>query len=229
MAGFLDPFAASIEAEYTRYINDDILGKILFKNFALNVLDVEKESVEIALSRHGDLGTHKDPADAKIRFEKRSYVVETKISRWQVQKRNKINPIPRWSFSGLKHSKIGTERGKYDLVFAAGIDAPGLEDSLGYWRHFDSLKKSSKIEGRNFGLAKWPHERDFLNQCGFYILPRQFVFTHCSNSPYITIRAIPERLDYEFFAWGYDISRLRKVWGHALEVVNSQSATDSQI
>src|SRR5207244_270736 len=107
-------YAVSIKAEYTRYLDADLLGKILFKNFCLNVLGVKEESVKIALSRHGDLGTHKDPSDAEIRFENHSYVVETKISRWQIQKRNRINPIPRWSFSGLKHSRIGTERGKYD-------------------------------------------------------------------------------------------------------------------
>ena len=38
MSGFLDEFAFSIEAEYARYINPDSLGKILFKNFAVNIL-----------------------------------------------------------------------------------------------------------------------------------------------------------------------------------------------
>jgi hypothetical protein len=144
--------------------------------------------------------------------------------------RNKINPIPRWSFSGLKHSaNKRTKRGNYDLVFAVGIDAPGLEDSVGYWRHFGSLKKAAKSEGRDFGLSSWPHEREFLNHCGIYILPRQFILTNCTNSPCITIRHIPKRHDYEFFSWGYDIPRLRKVWLHAIEVVNSQPVMDSQV
>jgi len=223
MPGFLDPFAPSIEAEYnTRYLNDDILGKILFKNFALNALEVEAASVDIDLSRHGDLGTHKDSADAKIRFQKHSYIVETKISRWCVQKRNKINPIPRWAFSGLKHSaNKRTARDNYDLVFAAGINAPGLEDPRGYWTHFDLLKKAAKKEGRDFGLSAWPHEPEFLNHCGLFILPRQFIFSpHCANSPYITIQAISEKYD-EFFAWGNDISRLRKVWQHAIRIARS--------
>jgi hypothetical protein len=146
-----------------------------------------------------------------------------------VQKRNKINPIPRWAFSGLKHSANNrTERGKYDLVFAVGINAPGLEESREYWRHFDSLKKTAKKEGREFGLDAWPHERKFLNHCGLFILPRQFVFSpHCANSPYITIQAISAKYE-EFFAWGYDIPRLRKVWHHAIEVANSQPAIDLQ-
>jgi hypothetical protein len=129
----------------------------------------------------------------------------------------------------LKHSanKL-TERGKYDFVFAVGINAPGLEDSLGYWRHYDSLKKAAKKEGCDFGLSAWPHESKFLHHCGIYILPRHFVFAHCRNTPYITIRTIPERHDYEFFGWGHDIPRLRSVWYHAIQVVNSQATSDSR-
>ena len=147
-----------------------------------------------------------------------------------MQKRNKINPIPRWAFSGLKHSnsKRRTERRNYDLIFAAGINAPGLEDTFGYWRHFDSLRKAAKKEGREFGLSAWPHKREFLNHCGIYILPRQFVFKHCRDEQYITVRAIEKRLDYEFFGWGYDIQRLRQVWHHAIQVLNSRPVIDSQ-
>jgi hypothetical protein len=47
------------------------------------------------------------------------------------------------------------------------------------------------------------------------------------NSPYITIQAISLKYD-EFFAWGYDVPRLQKVWHHAIEVVNSQPLSDSQ-
>jgi len=226
MQGILDKFPVySIQAEYTRYLDADLLGKIVFQNFALNVLGIERKSIEIPQSRRGDLGSF----DAGIIFENRLYRTETKISRWIVQKRNKINPIPRWAFSGLKHSaNKRTKRVNYDLVFAVGINAPGLEDSREYWRHFDSLKKAAKKEGRAFGLSAWPHEREFLNHCGLFILPRQFVFTHCKNSPYITIQAISEKYD-EFFAWGYDIPRLKQVWQHAIEVVNSQPNTDSQV
>jgi hypothetical protein len=38
MSGFLDPHAVSIKAEYARYLDADILGEIVFKNFAMNVL-----------------------------------------------------------------------------------------------------------------------------------------------------------------------------------------------
>jgi hypothetical protein len=127
----------------------------------------------------------------------------------------------------LKHSAHKrTERSNYDLVFAAGINAPGFEDSLGYWRHLYSLKAIAEENGRDFELSAWPHEREFLNLCGIYILPRQFVFKHCRNSPYITIRAIPNRRDYEFFAWGYDIQQLRKVWHRTIQAVNSQPIAD---
>lgn len=226
MPGFLDPLAVSYIAEYARYLDADILGKILFKNFAQNVLGTDEKAVRVALSRHGDQGAHKDSSDAEIRYKNRSYVIETKISRWVVQKRNKLNPIPRWAFSGLKHSATGTQRGKYDVVFAAGINAPGLEDSEAYWRHLGSLKNAAKLEGRDFDLSAWPHKREFLSQCGFYILPRPYVFAHCKNKPYITIRSIPGRPDYEYFAWGYQESRLREIWQRALKEVNSASVAD---
>jgi hypothetical protein len=226
MSGFLDPYAISVEAEYTRYLDPDLLGKIIFKNFALNVLGIENDAIRIPLSRQGDLGNYKDLSDAGILFEDRQYRVETKISRWCIQKRNKINPIPRWAFSGLKHTNKGAERSQYDLIFAAGINAPGLEDSLGYWRHLHSLKAAAKQEGRDFDLHARPHEQNFLHLCGIYILPRQFIFTHCRNKQYITVRALENRRDYEFFAWGYDIPRLRKVWQRAVQVVNSKPTLD---
>jgi len=226
MSGFLDEFAVSIQAEYARYLDADVLGKILFKNFALNVLGVEKESLQFNLSRHGDLGTNKDPSDAEIRFGNRPYIVETKISRGIVQKRNKIDPILRWQFSGLKHSAKGTKRGKYDLVFAIGMNAPGLEDSREYWKNFVSLKKIAKKEGRDFDLSAWPHERAFLNHCGIYILPRRFIFSNCPNHYYVTVRKIR---DEQFFGWGYDIPRLRNVWQHAIRVVNSPSVGDEEV
>jgi hypothetical protein len=224
MSGFLDPNAPSIIAEYSRYLDADILSKIVLKNFALNVLGIKK--IRIPLSRQGDLGIYKDSSDAEIYLD-RWYTVETKCSRWVVAKRCKIDPKPRWVFSGLKHSAKGTERGKYDLVFAVGINAPGLEDSFGYWRHMDSLKKDAEKEGRDFDLSAWPHDCEFLNRCGIYILPRQFIFTHCKNVQDITIRTITERRDYEFFGWGYDIPRLRKVWQRTIQIVNSSKISDS--
>lgn len=224
MPGFLDPYATSIEAEYARYFDADILGKIIFKNFALNVLGVKEEAIRIPLSRQGDLGNYKDLSDAGIRFENRTYSIETKMSRWCVQKRHKINPVPRWMFSGLKRSATGTERGQYDLVFAVGINTPGLEDSLGYWRHLSALKSEAKKESRDIDLSAWPHERQFLSQCGLFILPRPFIFGCCANGIDVTIRTIAERQDYQFFGWGYDFARLQKVWHHALQVVNSTHA-----
>jgi hypothetical protein len=226
MSGFLDPYAVSVKAEYTRYLDADILGKIVFKNFALNVLKIDEGSIRIPLSRQGDLGTYKDSCDAGIRFRNRSYSVETKSSRWVVAMRCKTDPKPRWIFSGLMHSAKGTERSKYDLIFAVGINAPGLEDSLGYWRHLHSLKKDAEAKGHDFDLSVWPHEFEFLDRCGIYILPRQFVSRHCKNTLDVTIRTLSERLDFEFFSWGYEVPQLRKIWDHAIEIVNSPSGSE---
>jgi hypothetical protein len=51
MSGFLDADAVSVEAEYTRYINPDVLRKIVLKNFAINILGLQDRQVRIPLSR----------------------------------------------------------------------------------------------------------------------------------------------------------------------------------
>lgn len=218
MSGFLDPHAVSVEAEYTRYLDPDILGKIVLKNFATNVLGLDPKRIRIPLSRLGDLGTYKDACDAGVRFENRTYNVETKCSRWVVATRCKANPSPRWAFSGLLHSARGRERSEYDLVFAVGINAPGLEDSLGYWKHLHSLKKEHEAEGRSFELSVWPHHQAFLSRCGIYILPREVI---SKNHFDVTIRTLSQRQDFDFFSWGHDIRRLRYVWQRAIDRVNN--------
>lgn len=218
MAGFLDPFAKSVEAEYTRYLADDILGKIIFKNFALNVLGVKTKDVSVTISRHGDTGTRRDSSDAEVRFQGRSYIVEAKISRWLVQKRNKTSPINRWQFSKLKRSQSGTARNDYDLVFAVGIDAPGLEDSRGFWLHYNTQVRSAKLAGESCGLSTWPHKPEFLKHCGIFVLPRDLVLSpDFPNSPYITVRTVGTHRCADFFAWGHDIPRLKSVWHRAVD------------
>jgi hypothetical protein len=49
MQGFLDPSAPSILAEYSRYLDSDILGKILFRNFFLNVLKFRENEIYVPL------------------------------------------------------------------------------------------------------------------------------------------------------------------------------------
>jgi hypothetical protein len=223
--GFLDPHAVSTEAEYTRYLDPDILGKIVLKNFALNVLNLDSKRVRIPLSRLGDLGTYKDSSDAGVRFANRWYNVETKCSRWVVALRCKADPTPRWIFSGLTRSQKGTERCEYDLVFAVGINAPGLEDSLGYWRHLHSLKKEHESEGRSFDLNVWPHDPAFLSRCGIYILPRHVI---SQNHLDVTIRTLSQRRDFQFFSWGYDVRRLKQVWLRAIQIVNASHSRSGQ-
>jgi hypothetical protein len=71
MPGFLDPNAVSVEAEYTRYLDADVLGKIVLKNFAINVLGLDARDIRIPVSRHGDVGNYKDFCNAGIRIHGR--------------------------------------------------------------------------------------------------------------------------------------------------------------
>ena len=54
MSGFLDKGAPSTEAEYIRYLEGDIFGKIIFKNFALNILKIPERDVKIPIGKWGD-------------------------------------------------------------------------------------------------------------------------------------------------------------------------------
>ena len=209
MPGFLDPLAVSLEAEYTRYLDPDILGKIVLKNFAINVLGIDEKNIRIPVSRHGDLGNYKDFSDAGIRIGSRTYSVETKCSRHTVSKRSRsiAEPSPRWMFSGLLHSSSKKkERCDYELLFAVGVDSPGFEDSQGYWKHLYALRKKHLAEGRSFDFSIWPHDPAFLARCGFYIMPRTAIRV---NHMDVTIHKKHKGKDDEFFGWGNDISRLR--------------------
>jgi hypothetical protein len=52
MGGFLDPNAVSTEAEYTRYLDPDVLGKIILKNFAVNVLAAAGRVFDLSVWPH---------------------------------------------------------------------------------------------------------------------------------------------------------------------------------
>lgn len=220
MPGFLDPNAVSIEAEYTRYLDPDILGKIVFKNFALNVLGLDARNIRIPVSRHGDVGNYKDLCDAGVRIGARMYSVETKCSRHTVAKKTRlVDPSPRWNFSKLLRSaRSGNEKSEFEILFAVGINTPGFEDSEAYWRHLHRLRKESLGAGRPFDFSVWPHDAAFLTRCGFYIIPRVAIRV---NQLDVTIAAIERRSDYQFFSWGEDFQRLRAVWQHAVDIVNS--------
>ena len=68
MPGFIDRSAPSVLAEYSRYIDGDMLGKLLAKNLLVNRLGFLDDAVEMQLARHGDAST---------RYEKGSSVRET--------------------------------------------------------------------------------------------------------------------------------------------------------
>jgi hypothetical protein len=216
----LDPNAVSIEAEYTRYLDSDILGKIVLKNFAINVLGLDSRDIRAPVSRHGDVGNYKDFCDAGIRIGGRTYSIETKCSRHILAKKTRVvSPSPRWNFGRLLYSaRSRRQRTDYELLFAVGVDSPGFEDSEGYWRHLHAMRFRHLREGRPFDFSVWPHEAQFLERCGFYIIPRVAIRVDQLD---VTLAAIERRPDFEFFSWGHDFKRLRAVWQHALEIVDS--------
>ncbi|MEO7933137.1 MAG: hypothetical protein ABIT76_08265 [Chthoniobacterales bacterium] len=221
MPGFLDTSAVSIPAEYARYLDPDILGKILLKNFAMNVLGIREKDIRIPISRQGDEGNYKDLCDAGIRIGGRSYSIETKLSRqiMSAKSRRTADPAARWNFSKLKRSSAsGAERCDYEILFAVGILGPGLEDSREYWKYLHALRKRELAAGRPFDYSTWPHDAAFLTRCGFYIMPRREIRR---NQMDITIRKIPHGKSDEFFGWGHDFARLRGLWDRATRAANA--------
>ena len=201
MPGFIDPYAISIEAEYTRYLDSDVLGKFVLKNFAMNVLGLKERAIRIPVSRQGDEGNYKELCDAGLRIGSRSYSIETKVSRQIIsaKMRRTADPARRWNFGPLKYTPHRkAERCEYELLFAVGLNIPGLEDSREYWRHLHALRKKELAEGRPFNFSFWPHEPAFLAHCGFYIMPRTAIRV---NKMDVTIRKIPNGKFDEYFGW----------------------------
>jgi len=221
MPGYLDPLAVSIEAEYTRYLDPDILGKIILKNFAMNVLGLSEKNIRVPVSRQGDQGNYKDLCDAGIRIGSRSYSIETKVSRHVISAKSRLTSVPaqRWNFSKLLYSAGSkAERCDYEILFAVGINSPGLEDSREYWRYLHNLRKLELADGRPFDFSTWPHDSAFLTRCGFYIMPRSAIRV---NQMDITIRKIPRGKFDEFFGWGSDFLRLKELWQRAIITANA--------
>jgi hypothetical protein len=212
MPGFIDPAAPSVEAEYARYLEGDLLGKFVFKNFCRNVLQLPDRALHIPLGRRGDFGaTTKPDADVLVEVNGRKFDVELKCVRVSVPGRKDGNTRKTWFFGpALRKPKGGRRR--CDIAVFIGVMTLGLEDRS-YWTSLDQYAEKMAREDIKVFPRTQPHEPKFLNMCGFFVIPFRSIRTNCFR---VTIGAV-ERCKYkQQFAWGHDVKTCRQIWANAV-------------
>lgn len=228
MAGFIDPQAPDILTEYSRFVGDDFLGKVIFKNFLLNRIGILHDQIHIPRGRHGDVGAQdKSAADARVRIELGSLNVEVKCARINVANRSRGDKNENYQFFGWTRTRDLLKAKEFDLAVAICVGVPGIEES-GYWEYLPAKQQALSKRGIEFNATAFPHEAVFLNVCSFFILPRHaiqsnqwrvtFSGTGKSKSPY-----------WYAHAWGYDRVDCLKKWNNALAVLDlSQRETSNR-
>jgi hypothetical protein len=177
MPGFLDPRAPSIEAEYTRYLDNDILGKILFKNLCRNVLRFPDDELYVPLGKWGDIGGRLVPkADAVIEQAGRRLEIEVKCAKVNIANRYAGRTRKTWSFGRFLTTPAGQRR-EFDIAVGIGVMLLGLEEPR-YWEYLDQYKRELQLKQILVAPHAQPHEAMFLPMCGFFIMPLEAVRTN---------------------------------------------------
>jgi|SRR5579871_350644 len=232
MPGFLDSRAPSIDAEVIRYLDADILGKMVFKNFLLNVVRLPTSQFRIPLSRNGDYefpGT--SIPDAMVFVGGKWLRVEIKCARLNIMNRYRGGRKENWMFSYLTQTrkeqqkqrtqawKPGTERRKrYDLAFCVGVHMLGFENPEA-WNH---LSDFLRMRGHDSDFMVRPHERRFLQRCCVFAIPFELVE---KNTIRINVSSVPNSKYCRFHAWGDDPKRCLHIWKSAIRVAARRKRT----
>lgn len=225
----LDPSAPSVRAEYVRYLDLDLLGKIIAKNLLLNRLGYSPSAVQIPLGKFGDAKakympgavTH-DLGDGHIETEQGRLSFEVKCARINIANRSLGHTAENWAFQGLLTTP-GKSNKKYDILIAIGIRQLGLEDHR-YWGHLEHTLQYLQLKGRPYKIDARPHEEVFLSLCSFFVLP----LSHIKHNYFrINLNSIERSRYAAYQAWGYDEQRCREVWQEALKVIRGDSSTTS--
>jgi hypothetical protein len=209
--GYLDKQAKSVRVEFFRYVDKDIFGKILFKNFVTNILKLREPAFTVALARHGERHGRKLDADAEIYFRRKTINIEIKFSHLNIVHPDKEN-LRCWSFS--KVLETGKQQPKrFDFLFAVGVLSLGLSEA-DYWEELLATEREFRMRGRNFPLDAAPYDASFLNRCGFFIIPHAAIKTKGVTA---TVRADGVSQYKPFFAWGFDTARCNQLWQRVVE------------
>jgi hypothetical protein len=217
MKGYLDKDAPSIESEYSRYIDGDIFGKILFKNIMTRVVGITPEGLQIPLGRHGDRISGKEQSgDAQVSVNNRWYDCEIKFARVNIANKTLGQTEENWAFASLLTTPTGGRK-TYDIAIAIGARVLGIEDDR-YWGYLNTMCLAHQRAGRAITPEVLPHQEEFLSLCGIFILPRQVI----SGKGYfrVTLRALAGNKYRDYFAWTHDYPRVRSLWHSAIDAAN---------
>ncbi len=228
MAGFLlDASAPSREAEYVRYLEGDIFGKILFRNFAINVFGLKEEQIDIPIGKWGDIGVDAPHADARVKIGDRWLDVEIKFSRINIANKTNGHVKHNWAFGALLYSPKNDrlkedidnkkEKKHYDILFAVGAEILGLEHPK-YWQHLEHISVSRAQQGIKVSTDALPDQQEYRCLCGVFLVP----FDELDGDDRNYFRRNLERIDKEAlserFAWGWQMDRCQSLWRHATQI-----------
>lgn len=225
MPGFLDQSAPSPEAEYSRYLDGDILGKLIAKNFLMNRVGYSANDIYIPVGRYGDADIKfgsgaitRDPGDGHIQTPSGKITFEIKCARINIANRHAGQTAENWAFTNIRLSPAKVHK-KYDILIAIGVLVRGMEDSS-YWGHLKRVQEEYKSKGLDVVLDAKPHESAFLNICGFFVVPFGEIPTNFFR---LTIPRISKSATYSrFFAWGHDMDRCKSVRDYARNGISRQ-------
>ena len=179
MAGFLDPNAPSIEAEYVRFLDSDILGKFVFKRFMLDVIGASADEVFIPLGKRvAQVRLGRVCADAQVRIESKWIDIEIKCACLKRAAGASRRVREKWSPGGLTKTPKGLPR-RYDIAFVVCVNLLGFDDQS-YWQDLQRITKRNEAicqkfphlhPTRSFSQATGPDAVEYLTECTFFIIP----------------------------------------------------------
>ena len=233
MSGYLDSNAPSIEAEYSRYIDGDILGKLITQNFLKNRLGYKDNQIIIPVGRYGDAKSKyaeagkviKDPGDGSVTIRQRKITFEIKCVRINIANRYLGYSLESWKFSNVFTSPSKRARKTFDILIAIGLRTLGLEND-DYWKHLKNLQTEFAKNGRNTLLDAQPHEERFLSLCCFFVIPNHET-TLGKNSIHFNVRKLADSPYSKYQAWGDDPAGCKAVWNNALRAIYAASSVDA--
>ncbi|MNZ52431.1 hypothetical protein D3C78_702770 [compost metagenome] len=128
-AGILDKIGNITDDEYISYLDGDILGKLIFKNFLINIANIPAEHIHIPAGRFGkksekykEIGEVQYPfGDGHVDIGGHKINFEIKLSRLSETNKHLGRKDEYWAFSNtIKSSKNRAKN--YDLLIAIGIN-----------------------------------------------------------------------------------------------------------
>jgi hypothetical protein len=212
MPGFLDKNAPSPEAEYVRFLEGDVFGKLIFKSYLLRVLNLPENDFIIPIGKWGDMGAEfHGAADALVRVDGRWLDIEIKLARLNIANKTKGQTEPNWAFNNILHSPSKAAK-SYNILFAVGINVLGFENPE-YWSHFRSAVSALSSETPRLSESVMPHEPEFLSLCGAFVMPYSEIPT---NHFRVTRRALSASHFNKYFSELSDTERSRSNWRKAV-------------